>query len=145
MKTERFSLNVIEQALRATGGIFAHAARWIEQTTNKPCNRMTVRKYCDRHPRLQKVLQEVRENMIDVAESKLLNLIEKDDRAAIIFYLKTQGRVRGYVERVEQTGTNGGPIKTETTVTLKDAIKSMDDLSADELARIYREKVALGG
>jgi hypothetical protein len=38
---------------------------------------------------------------LDVAESQLLQQIQEGNTTAIIFYLKTQGKSRGYVERQE--------------------------------------------
>lgn len=39
------------------------------------------------------------EETIDWAESKLMRQIENDNITAIIFYLKTKGQKRGYVEK----------------------------------------------
>lgn len=41
-------------------------------------------------------VQEIKEGFTDWVESKLIQLIEMDDRAAIFFYLKANGRNRGY-------------------------------------------------
>jgi hypothetical protein len=38
---------------------------------------------------------------LDYAESKLHNLITEENPTAIIFYLKTKGKKRGYIERQE--------------------------------------------
>jgi hypothetical protein len=38
---------------------------------------------------------------LDFAESKLLELIGRGNTAAVIFYLKTKGKERGYIERQE--------------------------------------------
>jgi hypothetical protein len=46
-------------------------------------------------------VEELQEYALDVAESELHKLIKKGDTTAIIFYLKTKGKRRGYVEKVE--------------------------------------------
>ncbi len=46
-------------------------------------------------------VDEVNESNLDYAESKLLSLIRQENATAIIFYLKTKGKSRGYVERIE--------------------------------------------
>jgi|TARA_R110000744_G_scaffold22853_1_gene58242 hypothetical protein len=50
-------------------------------------------------------LQEAREEIIDFAETKLIQLIGDGNANAIFFYLKTVGKGRGYIEKqeIEQT------------------------------------------
>jgi len=48
-------------------------------------------------------LEVVRERRLDFAESKLLENIGKNDNTAITFFLKTQGKLRNYNDRVDHT------------------------------------------
>ena len=57
-------------------------------------------------------VESITDSVLDFAESKLHNLIEKGDTAATIFYMKTKGKKRGYIERQELTGADNQPIIT---------------------------------
>ena len=46
---------------------------------------------------------------LDFAESQLHKQIKNGNTSATIFYLKTKGKKRGYVERQEITGADGMP------------------------------------
>lgn len=52
----------------------------------------------------------VKEKALDFAESALMNQIKEGNTTAIIFYLKTQGKRRGYIERQELTGADEKPL-----------------------------------
>lgn len=58
-----------------------------------------VRKNSDAE--LREKLEEADESIIDFAESKLVEAVGEGDLTAIIFLLKTKGKKRGYVEKVE--------------------------------------------
>jgi hypothetical protein len=45
--------------------------------------------------------EEVNESLLDMAETMLLKQIKSENTTSIIFYLKTKGKSRGYVERSE--------------------------------------------
>ena len=50
------------------------------------------------------------ENMaLDFVESQLFKNIKKGKTSEMIFYLKTKGKKRGYIERQEITGADGMP------------------------------------
>lgn len=52
-------------------------------------------------------LKDVREKTVDIAETALQKLIQEGNPTAIIFYLKTQAKDRGYREGMEHTGADG--------------------------------------
>lgn len=51
--------------------------------------------------RFRQAVDEIKSVTLDYVESKLHEGIKDGNMTAIIFYLKTQGKERGYVERVE--------------------------------------------
>jgi hypothetical protein len=59
-------------------------------------------------------------------KDRLMKRILEDDTTAIIFYCKTKLKHEGFVERVEQTGAQGGAIKTE--VKLSEPDESIADM-----------------
>jgi hypothetical protein len=71
----------------------------------------TVKRYALELPTVRQAVDDAKEYMLDYAEGKLFQKIRDGDTAAIFFYLKTQGKSRGYVERSEHTGSDGRPIR----------------------------------
>lgn len=67
--------------------------------------RSTYYKWMRENPSFKKNVENLKEGMIDFAESKLFQEIQKGNTTAILFFLKTQGKDRGYVERMEQDVT----------------------------------------
>ena len=58
----------------------------------------TVYRARDRWPVVRDAIEEARERQLDFTEIKLHQLIADGNITAIIFYLKTQGKKRGYIE-----------------------------------------------
>lgn len=61
----------------------------------------TVKNYRERWPKVEEAFQEARGRLLDVAEGKLYEGIMAGEAWAICFFLKCQGKARGYVERAE--------------------------------------------
>ena len=90
---ESYEVGEVAEALLKCAGILQNAAEELG------CKRDTLVKYLERHPDLAAVRAHAREMTLDLAESKLVKKIKDGNLGAIIFFLKTQGKQRGYVER----------------------------------------------
>lgn len=64
-------------------------------------SRTTYYKYYNEDAEFKKQVDDIGEATIDFAESKLFELIKSGNTAATIFFLKTKGKKRGYVEKQE--------------------------------------------
>ena len=71
------------------------------------CSRETVYKRLRQSEELRDTLAEAREAALDRAEQFLFEKCEVGDTTALIFFLKTQGRSRGYGD-VGRSGQGGG-------------------------------------
>ena len=69
-------------------------------------SRQTYYDWIQKDEQFKEACNEINENMTDWVESKLFSKINDEDLTAIIFYLKTKGRNRGYVEKSEFGLTN---------------------------------------
>lgn len=107
-KKPRMSIRQIEEALRACGGVYSAAAQRLGCAPN------TVRNYVNRTPKLQKAVEDICERNVDLAESALMMVLRNPKHpkhvTACIFFLKTQGRHRGYVEKQEVDAKVNGTV-----------------------------------
>jgi hypothetical protein len=71
-------------------------------------SRRTYYDYYNKDADFKEQADDIGNVVIDFAESKLHKAIEQGNITAIIFYLKTKGKERGYVERVENYYRNDG-------------------------------------
>lgn len=96
----------IKQAITDADGVLSEVARAVGISRQQVYNRI------ERSEDLQAAVDQARETLTDVAEFELGKAILSGNMTAIIFHLKGSqaGRKRGYSERVEMTGANGGPI-----------------------------------
>jgi len=61
-------------------------------------------------------VHEIDERSLDMAETKLLSAVRDGKTTELLFYLKTKGKRRGYVERQELTGAEGNQLDVKITV-----------------------------
>jgi len=82
-------------------------------------SRATYYVWKDNDQDFAQAVEEIQEGLIDLAESKLLDNIKSGKTNEILFYLRTKGKYRGYVERQEITGADGAPPKIEIEIVNK--------------------------
>lgn len=114
--------NVVAQAYRANAGNLSLTAEALG------IDRSTLWEWRKQFPELEKKLNDYDESLGDLAESKLMMAINEGNLTAIIFYLKTKHKGRGYIE--------GQEIKA----TVSTAIKGMSQEEAAEFIRQLEEE-----
>lgn len=106
-KKEQFTQAEVADALRESKGFVSAAARRLA------CDGQTVYNYMERYPELKEIRKEAKEAEKDLAEMMLGKMIRDGQFLATCFYLKTQAKDRGYVERQEHeiAGSDTQPVR----------------------------------
>ena len=71
--------------------------------------RSTFYKWLNEDEDFAREVKDIENIALDFAESQLHKQISDNSTSATIFYLKTKGKKRGYIERQEITGADGIP------------------------------------
>jgi predicted DNA-binding transcriptional regulator AlpA len=107
--------NIIE-ALKMSNGVVKNA---VEQVG---IHRSTFYDWVNQDEDFAREVNSIREGAIDFVESKMFQRIKEGSDTMIIFYLKTQAKARGYVEKSELEVNNKTPdfsaLSTEDIVNL---------------------------
>ena len=96
-------------------------------------NRSTYYDWMEKDPKFAKAVNELAESNIDFAESCLKQQIKDGNTTATIFYLKTKGKSRGYIETHEIIGNSEAPV----ALSFKDALEGVDTTVTQE--ELYEE------
>ena len=79
-------------------------------------DRSTFYRYYNEDEQFASDVDSMQDYVLDFAESKLLENIKDKKETSIIFYLKTKGKKRGYIEKTETDITTGGSKITNTPI-----------------------------
>lgn len=101
---QRFSNAQIIDAVKAMNGMVYLAARQLG------CTPQAIYKRMAKSQVLKQAVDDSRGELIDISEQKLRRAVLNNEPWAIALVLKTIGKHRGYVERQEVTGADGGAI-----------------------------------
>ena len=78
--------------------------------------RSTYYKWLKEDEDFAKAVKEIENIALDFAESQLHSQIKDGSTSATIFYLKTKGKKRGYIEKQELDLTSAQPVKIKVNI-----------------------------
>ena len=116
MNRPPLTATIVAEALTKYHGNMAAAARALT------VNRSSVWKFVKKSPDLTAQMESLKETMLDHAESALQKAVLKGEAWAICFFLKTQGKSRGY------TNAGAHPLYAELRQAEADALVSLGQL-----------------
>jgi len=103
----KFSNQQIVDAVSSVNGMVYLAARKLG------CNPQTIYNRMAKSPTIREAVDNARGELIDISEQKLRGSVMNGEPWAVAMVLKTLGKHRGYVERQEVTGADGGKLQIE--------------------------------
>jgi hypothetical protein len=112
-----YSSDEIKKALEKAKGLVYLAASFLG------CSPQTIYNHFKLNPELAKIRQQKRNEILDIAESKLIKAVQKGESWAIVFLLKTQGQDRGY------SPTGRGYLLSQIARAEADVIESINELT----------------
>ena len=101
---KRPSDEVLRKTIESKAGIVSAVAEALQVDVR------TVQRWKQGSQRVARMFEDVLVARLDLAESTIIKAIRRDNITAAIFYLKCHGKSRGWVERQEVTGADGGPL-----------------------------------
>lgn len=93
--------------------------------------RKTFYEWIEKDPAFKTTIEAIEESCIDFAESALKKQIEDGNPTSTIFFLKTKGKKRGYVETTEITGKDGKdlmPAKIDVSKLTDEQLKAIAEI-----------------
>ena len=102
-KKQKDVLNALEE----THGVITEACKKVGYTRSAFYTAM------DKDPKFKKEVEDIQEAAVDYVESQLFKNIQQGNITGQIFYLKTKGKHRGYIEKTEIQSEVSGSINFE--------------------------------
>ena len=125
MGTPRWTQEQVLAAIRGSMGIMSTIAERLGRA-----GWHTAQRYVNRWEETRAAYADECERALDMSESQLLKAVQAGDGQMIRFHLMTKGKNRGYVERSELSGPDGGPV----AITIIEQIVAPGDDQTDAAA-----------
>lgn len=107
MADRKYKAAEVIEAIRGSGGVKAKIAERLG------CHRNTVSNYIDNYATVAEAYEEETATTLDEAEHQLIKAVRNGEPWAVKYTLSTKGKERGYTERQEITGAEGGALIVE--------------------------------
>jgi len=104
------------EALEVSLGVVTEACK------NAEVSRKTFYQYCNEDVDFKSAVDEIQDVALDFAEGALHKQIKNGVPSSTMFYLKTKGKKRGYIERTESVNENTNK-NTTTIIELGNGVK----------------------
>ena len=91
----------------------------------------TAARYVDMWEESRQAWSNEQETILDLAESKAHEAINKGDTAMIKWYLSKKGKERGYADSIEVSGPKGKPVNLNLSALSDDELRA--------LSKVYEE------
>ena len=101
----KYPLTLVVAAIEGSGGVVQKVAAELR------CDWHTARRYINRWTKTRELFQGELNEVLDLAESQLVEAVKRGEPWAIKLLLMTKGKRRGYSLRMEHTGDSGSPIQ----------------------------------
>jgi len=129
------SNKIIQEALENNFSILVNSAQEIG------CSRQVLKKWIDEDVVLQEYYKTGKEKLKDMVEFQLLKNIKDGKETSLIWYMKTQMKDRGYIDRsnlevsgqIEHKQLLINVLDTETKLLMEDTIKMIDITNIEKL------------
>jgi hypothetical protein len=112
-RKEELDWRQLVKVIHAKQGVLSQVARAMD------CHLTTIYNYRDRYANVAQAIKDARNTfdteLLDEAEIKLREATRDGAPWAVKYTLSTKGKTRGYVERQEITGADGGTIRVTLT------------------------------
>ncbi len=128
----RLKYSAVKRAVKGSAGIYAVIARRLD------CEWHTVARFVSFHPKLERLIQNERETLVDLAEGKLAEKVESGDNWAIGRVLDGPGKKRGWYPKSEHEHNIG-----DETLAALDMVKIRQKL-AEAIDRKHRDESGKG-
>lgn len=99
------SMETVLEAIHGSAGIVSTIAKRLGVEWH------TANERIQKYPEALKAFENEREGILDMAEATILTAIKQGDTGSAKWLLSTIGRKRGYGDKVELSGADGGPVE----------------------------------